>query len=202
MSSAESVPWMPAPSGTGPGSSPKPVTNSDANQYHYQTLILPVLALAAAVGVSRFGNGRVRAVLSAVALAAAIGGTALWRPPLAAPYYGGYGDAPSVAAIEAALEAVPSDAIVSAYFRFTTHLHHREGIYDLPNPFRAHYWGISDSVTGQRLPEADTVQYVIMPAHALNGEIDDGVVDELRADFEIVHDSDGVLVFRRVEASG
>jgi uncharacterized membrane protein len=171
-------------------------------KYHYQMLILPVLALAAAVGLSRFANGRARAVLSAVALAAAIAGAALWGPPLADPYYGGYSEAPSPAAIQAALEAVPPDAVVSAYFRYTTHLDHREAIYALPNPFRASYWGIGDSKRGQRLPEADTVQYVIVPAHALNGEIDKGVVEELRRDFEVIHDSGGVLVFRRVEASG
>jgi hypothetical protein len=136
-----------------------------------------------------------------VALAAAIGGSAAWGPPLADSYYGGYSDAPSPNAIQAALDAVPPDATVSAYMRFTTHLDHREAIYALPNPFRASYWGIGDR-EGQRLPEADTVEYVIVPAHALSGEIDKGVAEELRRDFEVVHDSGGVLVLRRVEASG
>ncbi len=168
---------------------------------HYGTLILPVLALAATVGVCRFARGRARAVLSAVALAAAIGGTALWGPPVADRYYGGYSDAPSPEAVQAALDAVPPDAVVSAYSRYTTHLDRREAIYALPNPFRASYWGLGD-LEGQRLPEADTVEYVVVPAHALNGEIDEAVVEELRRDFEVVHDSGGVLVFRRVEAAG
>jgi hypothetical protein len=116
-------------------------------------------------------------------------------------YYGGYSEGPRPEAIGAALQVVPPGAVVATYFRFTTHLERGHVAYDLPNPWRAHYWGVNVP-DGRPLPQADTVEYVVVPAHALNGELDKQVAEELRTEFEVIHDSGGVLVLRRSEASG
>jgi hypothetical protein len=64
---------------------------------------------------------------------------------------------------QAAAEAValiPDDAVVAARARLSTHLTHRDKIYEFPTPFYADYWG-DDSMDGQRLAVADEVEYVL-----------------------------------------
>jgi uncharacterized membrane protein len=168
-------------------------------KYHYGTLILPVLALATAHALTRFNTGR-RAVIAGVILFAAIGSTAVLGPALATSYYGGYGSAPSPAAIQAAFDLVPPDAVLATYYRLTPHADHRQFVYDLPNPFTAHLWGVRQR-EGQRLPEADTVEYVVVPTHAIAEVFDETVTAELQADFEVISDTDGVLVLRRMRTT-
>jgi len=50
--------------------------------------------------------------------------------------------------------------VVSARSRMSTHLTHRDKVYEFPTPFYVTYWG-DDSKTGQRLPIADEVKYVL-----------------------------------------
>jgi uncharacterized membrane protein len=165
-------------------------------EYHYATQVLPFLALAAILGLSRLRRPGLRPAVAALVVGAAIASTVTWEPGLVIHYYGGYRAAPDPAAVQAALDLVPPDAVVSSYYRYTTHFDHRVAVYDLPNPFRDSYWGI-DIGWGKRLPEADSVEYVVVPTHALSSEMDKSLLQELRADFETIHDSGGVLVLER-----
>jgi hypothetical protein len=97
----------------------------------------------------------------------------------------------------AALRLVPADASVSSFYPFTTHLTHRPEVYEFPNPFRARFWNLSQQ-EGQRLPEADHVEFVVLPKQAdyYTPELA-AVVESLRADFVTVFDSESVVLLRR-----
>ncbi len=165
-------------------------------EHHYGTLIVPVLMLATAFAIARLDPPAIRVDLTALIVVAAIAGTMAWGPKLFHPAFGGEVDVPDGDAIHQAIEVIPPDASVAAYYRFTPHMDHRVEIYELTNPFRAAYWGTGD-LDGMRLPAADTVEYVIVPTLALEGDDFVAVRRELSRSFEIVYDRGGVQVFRR-----
>ncbi len=70
----------------------------------------------------------------------------------------------SVPHLKRAFTHIPDDASVSAHYSYVPHLSHREEIYMCPNPFSSHVYGTS-RLSGQRLPEADGVEYVIVPTN-------------------------------------
>jgi hypothetical protein len=70
--------------------------------------------------------------------------------------------APVVAAREA-LEVVPDDVSVAAYHSVSAHLARRVEIYSFPNPFQRSLYGPDVFAKGDRLPQAQTVEYVILP---------------------------------------
>ena len=59
-----------------------------------------------------------------------------------------------------AVALIPDGAVVAARSRLTTHLTHRDKVYEFPTPFSVSYWG-DDSMDGQRLAVADEVEYVL-----------------------------------------
>ncbi|HWC12570.1 MAG TPA: hypothetical protein VG455_15280, partial [Acidimicrobiales bacterium] len=63
-----------------------------------------------------------------------------------------------------------------------------------PTPFKAIYWGTFDD-EGERLPEADTVDYVFVPT-SLDPE-PRAVLDTIRDEFETVYEQGGVTLLRR-----
>jgi hypothetical protein len=85
--------------------------------------------------------------------------------------------------------------VVSAHYRFVTHLEHRLEIYEFPVPWKARNWGTFEQ-EGQRLPEADRVQYVVVPVplEASDQEVFDA---EVRPHFDEVYRADNVVVLRR-----
>ena len=89
----------------------------------------------------------------------------------------------------------PQYAAVSSYYGWSTHLDHRRRIYEFPIPWRAQNWGTFRQ-EGQRLTEADTVDYVILPPSALE-ERDRKILESIRPDFDVVYDEGGVLLLER-----
>jgi uncharacterized membrane protein len=165
--------------------------------YHYQTLVIPVLVAAAIFAIARARSMDLRRALVGVVLATTVVSAHLWGPtplanheaPIADPNY------PTVAHLHAAMQLIPPDAVVSAFYSYLPHVDHREAIYMFPNPFKASYWRTFKQ-EGQRLPEADTVQYVFLPTQ-LDPE-PKAVFDSIRQDFETVYEGGGVtLVHRR-----
>jgi uncharacterized membrane protein len=168
-------------------------------RYHYGTLILPVLITAAIFGIARARTGRRRACLVAILTASALLSGFLWGPLPGARHPAYLADPSAAFAREAraAIRLIPADASVSAFYPFTTHLTHRARIYEFPNPFRAQWWGLG-AQEGQRLPEADTVSYVILPKLGayFTPEMYD-VVQSLRDDFVTLFDSGNVTLLQR-----
>ena len=53
---------------------------------------------------------------------------------------------------------------MSAQYSVTAHLARRDEIYMFPTPFSAELYGADDSLAYQRLPAADRVEFVVLPA--------------------------------------
>ena len=75
---------------------------------------------------------------------------------------------------------------------------HRDEIYMFPNPFSASYWG-TFTQEGQRLPQADRVEYVIVPT-MLDPE-PQAVFDRIRQDFDVVYQAGNVTLVKKKPAS-
>ena len=102
---------------------------------------------------------------------------------------------PQTLAINSALGSVPPNAVVSAYYPFVAHLDHRTRIYQWPTPFSAQYWGLYTQ-EGQRLPFADQVQYLVLPA--VLSRADQAVLTSISRQFVAVAHGGGVVVYKRV----
>jgi len=134
--------------------------------YHYSIVVVPALALGTvhALGAMK-GRWRWR-MLTAVALLS-LWSAMLWGPlPIARnpPAYWAP-DYPVAVAARAIMAEIPDDASVSAHYGIAPHLSHREQIYMFPTPFRANLYGPGLTLEGNRLPAADTVEYVMLPVN-------------------------------------
>ena len=164
--------------------------------YHYGTLIVPVLVTATIFAIARARSMKVRSVLVGAVAAASLVCAYLWGPtpfsrdrvPIAE------GDHPTIPYIREAIGLIPKDASVSAVYNYVPHIDHRERIYMFPTPFRATYWG-TQRQEGERLPEADTVDYVFVPSYLDNEPAI--VLDSIRAEYETVYEDGGVTLLRR-----
>jgi uncharacterized membrane protein len=164
--------------------------------YHYDLELVPVLALATVIAISRF-PGATRYAMTLVATAAAFWACVLWglapfsrhQYPHASPN-GAY-----ALGVNSVLRNVPPNAVVSAHYEFVSHLDHRTQIYQWPTPFSASYWGLYTQ-EGQRLPFADQVQYVVLP-DGISG-LDASVWASISGQFVAIGHGGGVTVYRRV----
>jgi uncharacterized membrane protein len=170
-------------------------------QYHYTSLIIPVLCGVALLAVERFRSLKLRRVLGVGILLATLFSAYLWGPmpkTREAAYYPDPQHPQAVACAEA-VALIPEDAVVAVGDKCASHLTHRETVYVFPTPFSATYWG-DDSQKGQRLPGADDVEYIfdipsILPEETLE------VLAQMTAEgFVPIYDVEGVLVLKREAA--
>jgi hypothetical protein len=94
------------------------------------------------------------------------------------------------------IDAVPADAVVSAYHRVTPHMAHRQKIYQFPNPFRVVLYGPDISLEGTRLDDlAEDVEYVVLPvAREPDNEAD---WEAIRSAFDLVEANESWELYRR-----
>jgi len=165
--------------------------------YHYTAPIIPIVAAAAVFGIAHFRPMALRAVLVGVVIASSAFTAWYWGPATWARHPAVLGDtsSPMIPYIEEASHLIPRTAAVSSYYGWSTHLDHRRRIYEFPIPWRAQNWGTFRQ-EGQRLAEADTVDYVIVPPSALE-ERDRKILESIRPDFDVVYDEGGVLLLER-----
>ena len=172
-------------------------------QYHYTSLTLAMFAGLAVLTLERFRDLRVRRTLVVPLLLAAALSAYLWGPLQWSREPGNYPN-PQNAWPRAAAEAValiPPDAVVSSVYSASSHLAHRRFIYDFPNPFYANSWG-DNSLTGQALPGAYRVEYVLANAGSLSGP-SRLVYSELEGrGFKPVFEKEGIVLLRRYPAAG
>jgi uncharacterized membrane protein len=167
--------------------------------YHYSTLILPILVTSTVMGIARFRSHQVRRGLVALVLVSTLISTFVWGPigkirqlwPRPLKEY--------VVSVDRAMQDIPPDASVSAFSTFVPHLSHREHIYEFPNPWIARYWG-AYRLEGKRLPAADSVRYLMVPANLKGPERD--LVQELRTKegFRAIYADPSVVVLERAPA--
>jgi uncharacterized membrane protein len=164
--------------------------------YHYSLPLVPVLALGTVFAVSRLRPG-LRPVAAAVVTASAVVACTLWglAPWSRSQYPHASPSSPSVLAVNQVLKVVPAAAVVSADYPWVAHLDHRLDAYQWPTPFRASYWGLYNK-EGDRLPQASTVQWLVIPTH--RSGTDASVFDSISARFRLVASGGGVDVWKRI----
>jgi uncharacterized membrane protein len=166
--------------------------------YHYSTLVVPVLVASAVFTVGRAPRGWIRATLAVVLVVASLWGAYYWGPspwsrvpaPMAKVPY------PPAEELRAATALIPPDASVAAFYRFVPHLTHRERIYDFPTPWRAANWG-DYRYEGQRLPEADQVDYVVLSPRVGELSTADWIQTLANEGFVTIYQSPGLLLLKR-----
>jgi uncharacterized membrane protein len=167
-------------------------------QYHYTSLVIPVLCGMALLALQRFDSQKARSLLAGGILVATLLSAYLWGPLPGTRQAAYYPDPenPQVLAAAEAISLIPAEAMVAAGDKFAAHLTHRDQIYVFPTPFSAAYWG-DDSEKGQRLPAADKVEYVLdMPSILPQESV--SVLTRLGAEgFSVLYDHEGVLLLKR-----
>jgi hypothetical protein len=169
--------------------------------YHYSMPVVPVLALGTAFAVVSLSPGLRRYLLTALVVAAAFVSCLFWGlAPFSHQTYSHMSPtSPTVRAINTVLRDVPPHAVVSVYYPFVAHLDHRTQIYQWPTPFAAQYWGLYTQEQ-QRLPFADTVQYVVLPPPADLAPNDRATWNSISHQFVTVGQGGGVVVYRRARS--
>jgi uncharacterized membrane protein len=130
--------------------------------YHYSMQLVPALGLGTVYAISRVRKSR-QAVAVAVVGVFALSSAYLWGAfPLSR--HPGAGHATIAAAgVDRVIAQLPPNAVVSAYDLYVPHLDHRVHVYLWPTPFSASHWKLFYQ-EGQRLPQAETVEYILVPA--------------------------------------
>ena len=103
---------------------------------------------------------------------------------------------PEVADINEIKDQVPDDVVLSAYHSFVPHVGRRERIYMWPTPFKSTYYGPNTiELDGTRLPFADEVEYIMLPA-SLDAD-QQAVFDGIADDYELVDENDTARLYKR-----
>jgi uncharacterized membrane protein len=170
-------------------------------QYHYSLVAVPALAMGTVWAIERVAVHWRSAVVALVACSALWCGWAWGALPFsrALPYTWAP-DHPVAVQAREIIDDIPDDASVSAQYSLTAHLARRDEIYMFPNPFWTELYGPDDRVGGQRLPAAERVEYVVLPASL---DSDNQLVwDRESAAFTLVDSNDWWRLYRRTSTIG
>jgi uncharacterized membrane protein len=166
-------------------------------QYHYSIVAVPAIIIGTAYSIGKAPK-LARGLLISLVLASSLVTAYLW-----APLPGGraqitqwHTDHPSVAAAHELFAFIPDSAVISAYHPLTAQLGRREEIYAFPNPFVRSLYGPDVFAAGDRLPQADTVEYVMLPT-TLIGE-PASVWEAERSHFAEVKSNAWWILYKRV----
>ncbi|MDQ3980470.1 MAG: DUF2079 domain-containing protein, partial [Actinomycetota bacterium] len=165
--------------------------------YHYTSLIYPVVVAATIFGIANSAlTHSARKLLTGVVLACSLVAAYTWGPtPLGKhEFVPSDPGTPHVQSFRQAARLLPDDAVVSAFYGWVPQIDHREEVYMFPNPWKASYWGTFKQ-EGQRLPQADRVEYVMVPTQ-LDAQ-PKAVLDSIRGEFAVVYEREGVLLLKR-----
>lgn len=133
-------------------------------QYHYSLVVVPAIIIGTVYAIGRAPKRSWNLLMSLV-LASSLITAYLWAPLPGArtPLTQWYVDHPSVGAARELFELIPETAALSVYHPLTAQLGRREVIYAFPNPFARSLYGPDVFAAGDRLPQADEVEYVMLP---------------------------------------
>ncbi len=162
-------------------------------RYHYTVYLLAVAGIASLYGArwlqARAGRVGYWAVVAVVAIAAFVG----LGPGPSRGAWGGINDARD---IEAAIDLIGPDDVVSANSTLAVHLGHRQVVYRFPNPFRELDYGTSGVPFD---PPAEEVEWVVVdPTRVVNFAYAAEALAELTSDqWQTVISTDQVLLLHR-----
>jgi len=167
-------------------------------EYHYSIVIVPILLVATVVAIAKY-EVQWRRVAMGLTVACSLITFVTWgiHPLASQPRVAlTAGSSFAQSGLEI-IKGIPDDAVVSAYDPLTAHLGHRRQIYFFPNPFKALYYGVDDSLAGKPLPAAKDVEYVVLP-RALGEELS-WVWAGVRSQFQEVDSNQFWQMFKRVQ---
>jgi uncharacterized membrane protein len=183
-------------------------------EYHYSLVAVPAIVIGTAYAIGAIREHLRRYAVGAVAVAS-VWSCLMWGAipigTLLMPWSDDpigrempYAWPPSHPVAQDARDIValvPAGAAVSAHHALTAHLARRTQIYMFPNPFRVVLYGPNDELerARARLPEADDIEYVVLPVN-----LDDDLAadwDAVEGEFEIAAQNDSWVLYRRLPSS-
>ena len=167
-------------------------------EYHYSIVVVPLLLVATLVAIAKL-NKQWRPIAMALTVMCSLVTFVTWgiHPLATNPRAALTAGSPFAQSGLEIIKGIPDDAVISAYDPLTAHLGHRRQIYFFPNPFKALYYGVDDSLSGKALPAAKDVEYVVLP-RALGQELS-WVWEGVRPQFKEIDSNQFWQVFQRVK---
>jgi uncharacterized membrane protein len=167
-------------------------------EYHYSIVVVPLLLIATLVAIAKL-NKQWRPIAMALTVMCSLVTFVAWgiHPLATNPRAALTAGSPFAQSGLEIIKGIPDDSVVSAYDPLTAHLGHRRQIYFFPNPFKALYYGVDDSLSGKALPAAKDVEYVVLP-RALGQELS-WVWEGVRPQFKEIDSNQFWQVFQRVK---
>ena len=165
-------------------------------EYHYSLVVVPMIVIGTAYALSR-ARQNARRILVALVLGTSLLSALVWSPlPGARTEVQAWRtDHPAVPAARKLFALIPADAKISVYHQLAGQLARRQYIYSFPNPFVRSLYGPDVFATGDRLPQADTIEYVMLPRELLGAP---GMIWQAeRDDFVVVAQNDFWVLYRR-----
>ena len=168
--------------------------------YHYSMPLVPVLVIGTVTAIAAQKSSMRRNVATGLVVMCALWSCVLWGlTPFSRDSFFPAGSNLSSSTIQAAsyLEAgLPSNAVVSAWYPFVSHIDHRTQVYVWPTPFSTQNWGLGTNI-GTRLPVAGQVQYLMLPV-SLAGTNYRSLFVSMSGDYELVRSEDGIGLYKHV----
>lgn len=166
-------------------------------QYHYSLVLMPVLVFACILGVQKLRDNYRPVVVSLVFACSVLSFSAWGQTPLSQhPRIVWKSNNPVAIAGLDIIKGIPSDAAVSVFDPLTTHMAHRKDVYFFPNPFKASYYGVDNTLSNKRLPVADRIEYVVLPKSLDAGQQE--VWDAVKGDYQVVKENTYWQVFQKI----
>lgn len=133
-------------------------------EYHYSLIAVPGLLFGTVYAIARV-KPEFRKILVAAVVACTAITSYFWSPlPFAQkPLAHWPASHPVAVAARDIISVVPDDASIAVFHSLAPHLAHRKEVYQFPTPFRTVLYGVDLSIENTRLPQADTVEYVVLP---------------------------------------
>ena len=133
-------------------------------EFHYSLIAVPGLMFAAIVSTSKATRSQ-RKWLVGIVCGCTMWTSLLWSPFSFAerPIPPALVDDPRNIAAREMMARVPPNAVVSVFHVLSPHMSNRRDVYFFPNPFRVFYYGPDPSLNDTRRPEADTIEFVVLP---------------------------------------
>jgi uncharacterized membrane protein len=167
--------------------------------FHYSSILVAAVFLATVEACAHRGRTESgRRFLVGLVVAASFAANVAWSPShLGVKYHSGiWAKAqPKDKALNAALRLVPRSASVSATYYIDPHLTHRVLIYEFPNPWIPSNWGFGDKDP----PDPSKVDWLVLDT-TLNGSMQPLYDKLVHSEFQVVFDTDNIVVAHRVVA--
>jgi hypothetical protein len=167
-------------------------------EYHYALVAVPALAMGTVWALSTIRPSWRHVAVAGIACSSLWSAWAWGALPFSRDLpYSWTPDHPVAVAARDIIRDIPPDASVSAQYSITAHIAHREEIYMFPTPFAASLYGADDSLGGQRLPAADRLEYVVLPATMPPDQ--QAVWDSVSRNFSLVRSNAWWRLYERID---